>query len=366
MEGNTRVKLKLYLHVTSVLHKTSEYRTQAQFWVVVLACCLMLTPSALAQDSPPHLETSDDIKPLHIGWLPKDIPSVPEPPVPELVSPLCTTHSIPTKGLALPVAAPVSEAPHRFREPPPETKGYLSPPAVGPGAGNPDDPLANGSDETPAKGDRTGSADRFQWGQALRQSALFNSLQHILRFATEEGTRKEIKGPFFRDWFQSVRNLRGWRDGDPFLVNYIGHPIMGAASGYIQIQNDPRGRYLEFELTRKTYWKSRLKAMAWSAAYSTQFELGPISEASLGNVGRAPRPDGKSPMSYVDLVITPTVGTLWLMGEDALDKYIIQPFEKRVRNQFWRGIVRSFLNPGRSIANAMRFKGPWHRDRRPL
>jgi hypothetical protein len=182
----------------------------------------------------------------------------------------------------------------------------------------------------------------------------------------KDGTRKEIKGPFFRDWFQSVRNLRGWRDGDPFLVNYIGHPIMGAASGYIQIQNDPRGRYLEFEPTRKGYWKSRLKAMAWSAAYSTQFELGPISEASLGNVGRTPRPDGKSPMSYVDLIITPTVGTLWLMGEDALDKHLIQRFEKRVRNQFWRGIVRSFLNPGRSIANAMRFKGPWHRDRRPL
>ncbi len=358
MERNTRVKLKPYLYVTSVLHKTPEYRTQARFWVLVLICCLVLTPSALAQDSPPHSETSDDIKPLYIGWSPEDVPSVPEP-----VPPLCITHSIPPTRLGFPLS-------QKFSEPSPETKrGYLKPPAAkpkSPSEKTADETPATAPDEAPAKGDGRAPEDRFQWGEALRQSALFNSLQHILRFATEDGTRKEIKGPFFRDWFQSVRNLRGWRDGDPFLVNYIGHPIMGAASGYIQIQNDPRGRYLEFEPTRKTYWKSRLKAMAWSAAYSTQFELGPISEASLGNVGRAPRPDGKSPMAYVDLVITPTVGTLWLMGEDALDKYLIQRFENRVRNRFWRGMVRSFLNPGRSIANAMRFKGPWHRDRRPL
>ena len=360
MERNTCVKLKPYLYVTSVLHRTPEYRTQVRFWVLVLTCCLVLAPSVLAQDSPPHSETSDDIKPLHIGWSPKDIPSTPEP-----VASSYDAHSNPPTRLVFPVAS----FPQKSLEPSPETRGYLKPPASnpkGPSEGATDETPATDPDEAPAKGDGQAPEDRFQWGEALRQAALFNSLQHVLRFATEDGTRKEIKGPFFRDWFQSVRNLRGWRDGDPFLVNYIGHPIMGAASGYIQIQNDPRGRYLEFEPTRKGYWKSRLKAMAWSAAYSTQFELGPISEASLGNVGRAPRPDGKSPMSYVDLIITPTVGTLWLMGEDALDKHLIQRFEKRVRNQFWRGIVRSFLNPGRSIANAMRFKGPWHRDRRPL
>ncbi len=357
MEGNTEVKRKPYCYVTFVLHKILQHQTQTWCWGLVLAGCLVPTSSALAQDSPPHPETADDIRPLHIRWSSEDVPSVPEP-----VPPLCITHSIPPTRLGLPLS-------QKFSEPSTETREYLKPPVAkpkGPSEETADEASATAPDEAPAKGDGRAPEDRFQWGEALRQAALFNSLQHILRFATEDGTRKEIKGPFFRDWFQSVRNLRGWRDGDPFLVNYIGHPIMGAASGYIQIQNDPRGRYLEFEPTRKTYWKSRLKAMVWSAAYSTQFELGPISEASLGNVGREPRRDGKSPMAYVDLVITPTVGTLWLMGEDALDKYIIQPFERRVRNQFWRGIVRSFLNPGRSIANAMRFKGPWHRDRRPL
>jgi len=354
------VKLKLYRYVTFFLRKTLQHRTWARPWGLVLVLCLALAPSALAQDMPPRLGMSDDIKPLHIGWVPKDIPAVPEP-----AAPLYATHSNPPTRLVFPVA----NLPQKFSEPSPGARGYLKPLTANPKGSleeTADETSATASDEAAVNGDGRSLEDRFQWGEALRQAALFNSLQHILRFATEDGTRKEIKGPFFRDWLQSIRNLRGWRDGDPFLVNYIGHPIMGAASGYIQIQNDPRGCYLEFAPTRKTYWKSRLKAMVWSAAYSTQFELGPISEASLGNVGRAPRPDGKSPMAYVDLVVTPTIGTLWLMGEDALDKYIIQLFERHVRNQFWRGMVRSFLNPGRSVANAMRFKGPWHRDRRPL
>lgn len=307
-----------------------------------------------AQGTLPEPAAPNDIKPLHIRWSPSDTSSSPSEDTPP-DSLLNRSFIQPARLVIRPADA--SAWGERAWLPP---SNRVNPAPV---AGS--DAKATDDQEASSQGDSSPS-QRFQWGEALRQSALFNSLQHALRFATEDGTRKEIKGPFFRDWFQSVRNLRGWRDGDPFLVNYIGHPIMGAASGYIQIQNDPRGRYLEFEPTKKAYWKSRMKAMAWSAAYSTQFELGPISEASLGNVGRTPRPDGKSPMSYVDLVITPTVGTLWLIGEDALDKHLIQRFENRVRNRFWRGMVRSFLNPGRSIANAMRFKGPWYRDRRPL
>lgn len=350
------MKTKSYLDITSVLHPFFHQLAGGCPWALVLGgFVLTLTLQATAQDG--QWTALNDIKPLHLDRLPD---------APVSANPAALPSPTATPGLSPRRVFPVTDLPDTFWKPASETKGYLKPPTDAPKAKEADEPQTEGVDTSPAKGDELAPSERFQWGEALRQAALFNSLQHILRFATEDGTRKEIKGPFFRDWFQSVRNLRGWRDGDPFLVNYIGHPIMGAASGYIQIQNDPRGCYLEFEPNRKAYWKSRLKAMAWSAAYSTQFELGPISEASLGNVGRAPRPDGKSPMSYVDLVITPTVGTLWLMGEDALDKHFVQRFEGRVRNRFWRGMVRSFFNPGRSVANAMRFKWPWHRDRRPL
>ena len=71
-------------------------------------------------------------------------------------------------------------------------------------------------------------------------------------------------------------------------------------------------------------------------------------------------------MGYVDLVVTPTIGTAWLVGEDAVDRYLIRKIEAKTRNQVVRAIVRTFLNPSRSFANLMRFKPTWYRDNRSL
>ena len=62
--------------------------------------------------------------------------------------------------------------------------------------------------------------------------------------------------------------------------------------------------------------------MGFSVLYSTQFELGPLSEASIGNVQMYPRAAG-----IVDLVITPTYGTGWLVAEDGLDRYMVRRIE---------------------------------------
>lgn len=215
----------------------------------------------------------------------------------------------------------------------------------------------------------TESIQGFRWGPALAQSMLFLGIQHGLRLTGDAGpvftiganrTRRELKGPFFQDWFDSLKTLKGWDDGSHFRTNYIFHPMQGAASGRIQIHNDPSGNLLEFENT-SAYWKSRLKAMGWATLYSTQFELGPLSEASLGNVGTAP---GHRSLSYVDLVITPTLGTGFLIGEDLLDLYVIKPYEKKSTSPGWVGLVRLLLNPMRGFANLLRFKKPWHRDTR--
>ncbi|MFN0119568.1 MAG: hypothetical protein ACKV2V_03595 [Blastocatellia bacterium] len=203
----------------------------------------------------------------------------------------------------------------------------------------------------------------FQWRPAMRQSFLFLGIQHAFRFATEPGTREELKGPFFRDYFRSVRNVRGWRDGDPFIVNYIGHSMQGAVTGYIQIHNDPYGIRQGIGKNRG-YWKSRYRALVWSAVYSTLFEIGPISEASLGNVGRLPSKTSPHPAAWVDLIITPTLGTGWLIGEDALDRWIVRPLERRVNKYPFTMILRGVLAPGRSFTNALRGKWPWYRDDR--
>ncbi|MBX3276566.1 MAG: hypothetical protein KF868_01060 [Acidobacteria bacterium] len=205
----------------------------------------------------------------------------------------------------------------------------------------------------------------FAWSAALQQSFLFNSFLQVWRVTMEAETRAELGGPFFKDYFRSVKGLRGWDDGDNFLTNYIGHPMQGAVSGRIQIHNDPRGVGQDFGL-RREYLNSRLKALGWSALFSINFELGPLSEASIGNVGMKPREKSQTPMAFVDLVVTPTVGTAWLIAEDAIDRFLVRHLESRISNVVLRATVRGLLNPTRSMANLMRFKYPWHRDNRSL
>jgi hypothetical protein len=155
-----------------------------------------------------------------------------------------------------------------------------------------------------------------------------------------------------------VANLHGWADGDPFYVNYVGHPLHGAIAGFIWVQNDRRFLHAEFGKSR-AYWKSRLRAMTFAWAYSTQFEIGPVSEATVGNV------QAKYPQQgFVDHVITPTLGLAWMIGEDALDRRVIRWVETRTTNRYVRLLIRGGLNPARSMANIMRGAPPWHRDTR--
>ncbi|HUS18741.1 MAG TPA: hypothetical protein VMZ25_03750 [Terriglobales bacterium] len=209
----------------------------------------------------------------------------------------------------------------------------------------------------------------FQWGAALRQSGKLLIFQQGMMLATDKWARYSLTHfRFFPQYFSSVRGgLHQWDDGDPFLDNYIGHPLQGAVTGFIQVQNDPRGRALSFG-NNKTYWKSRLKAMAWTAAYSTQFEIGPISESSIEKLGsfqyqncnQCPLVPGAG---WVDIVVTPTMGTAWLVTEDVLDRYVVQRIERKLGRGKWSNLFRSVLNPSRVAANALRMKAPWYRDR---
>lgn len=200
---------------------------------------------------------------------------------------------------------------------------------------------------------------KVQWRPLLEQSLYFLGIQHAFRIATEPGTRDGARGSYFKGYARSVANLHGWGDGDPFYVNYIGHPIQGGVTNWIWVQNDPRYAAVQFGKSRD-YWRSRLRATAFSWAYSTQFELGPLSEASIGQIqARYPQ------QGFVDHIVTPALGLGWMLAEDALDKYVVKPFEARFRNNWARLLVRGGLNPTRSAANALRGEAPWRRDSRP-
>jgi len=199
------------------------------------------------------------------------------------------------------------------------------------------------------------------WSKILAQSGMFLAMQSSVRVIYEEETRRDMSGPFWADYFESVRGLHGWDDGDPFAVNYLGHPWMGAVAGRIFVNNDPKGKEFSFS-NSKPYWKSRLKALGWSAVYSTTFELSPMGEAALGNIGGEPWPDG---MTYGDLVITPVVGTGILITEDLADRYVISWLEKRADWVPLMAATRTILNPARTMSNLFAFRWPWHRDSRP-
>jgi len=198
----------------------------------------------------------------------------------------------------------------------------------------------------------------FRWVASIAQAATFTAVMHAHRFAIERGTRDAVRGPFLKDYFDSVAATRGWDDADGFHVSYVGHPMEGAVFAFIQIQNDPAYRELRFNEGRN-YWISRLRATAFSAVWSTLWTLGPVSEASLGNAQLYASP------GLIDVVVTPSLGIGWAIGEDAIDRYLIERLEQRTANRLLLMLVRGIGNPTRTFANLMGFRRPWQRDTRP-
>lgn len=257
------------------------------------------------------------------------------------------------------------EPPRRF-EPPVDEKGEWlltrKPVEKAPEiTGQPAEPAAMPYDDNDAAAFRR---PQFHWRPAIQQSLIMLAVQHSFRMVQKK-TTDQLGGNFFKDYFGSVKALQGWRDGDNAFTNYFAHPLQGATTGRIYINNSDRAKKLDFSLSRE-YWRSRMKALIWSAAWSTQFELGPISEASIGNVGKTWK-DGHCTMAYVDLVVTPVVGTAVLIGEDAIDKYLLKNWiERGSNNKVKIRILRTFLTPSLSASNLLRGKAPWKRDNRDI
>lgn len=183
--------------------------------------------------------------------------------------------------------------------------------------------------------------------------------EHATRIAFQEKTRRELDGPFWRDYGRSLRIPRQWEDSDAWWVNYIGHPIHGAAAGYIWIDHEP-GAPADIGLSR-SYWGSRGRAAAWAGVYSLQFEFGPLSEAAIGNVGMRSETTG-----WVDHVVTPAGAFGLVVAEDALDRFFVKWVEERTPNRVWRAALRLIFNPGRTLSNTATGRLPWHRDGRPI
>jgi len=185
-------------------------------------------------------------------------------------------------------------------------------------------------------------------------------LEHAGRVVFQEKTRRELGGPFFSDYAHSIRMPHTWNDGDRWPINYIGHPIHGAAAGFIWLEHDSRAAPPSDGFNRD-YWTSRGRASLWAAFYSLQFEVGPMSEASIGNVGMDPRTTG-----WVDYVVTPLGALGIIVTEDAIDRYVIHRLETSTDKRPLQILFRLLLNPSRSLSNIALGRSPWARQDRRL
>jgi hypothetical protein len=218
-------------------------------------------------------------------------------------------------------------------------------------------------------GQLRGKLCRVSWPRVLGSSLIVLAAQHGGNIWMDRDTRFELThGSFWGKYVYCVEHYRWWRwkDDDPFGVDYIGHPMMGALTNSIYEQNDPKQRALSFENTHR-YWIGRLRATAYSAVYSAQWKVGPASEASIGNTGISyyvRRRDGvyTNETGMQDFFITPIGGLAWNVGEDVIDRYIFS----HVRHAHPRNrpllFVASLMTPGRSAANVARFRAPYYRD----
>lgn len=212
---------------------------------------------------------------------------------------------------------------------------------------------------------------RPHWRQLIITSSIFNAFQNAGNLYTGYWYRYETTtGAWFQRWFNSDLGWKWgqWNDGNPFLDDYVGHPMMGAITGFMWIQNDPKGMAVDFGNNRE-YWHSRLVSMVYSAAYSFEWKFGPFGEAGVGHNG-----DHATDVVHgvvqndtgdVELITTPVGGFGWTIAEDILDKYVVQRIEEKPRGPFPL-LLMSFLTPARATANIFRFRPPWYRDGRQV
>lgn len=209
---------------------------------------------------------------------------------------------------------------------------------------------------------------RVHWRQLLIESAIYITFQNAGNLYTGYWYRYETTHGNW--WDRYIDSAAGWRwdrwaDNNPFLDDYVGHPIMGGITDGLWIQNDPKGMTL-VQSNTWPYWRRNLRALAFTTAYSFEWKLGPIGEASIGHNGDHYYVDGgvlTNETGWVELVTTPIGGQLWTLAEDRLDLSVIPHLENFSRNPFML-LLYQFLNPARATANILRFRPPWYRDTR--
>jgi Lipid A 3-O-deacylase (PagL) len=209
---------------------------------------------------------------------------------------------------------------------------------------------------------------RVHWRPLIFTSVAFTVFLDAGNLYTGYWYRYETThGKWFQRWIDSDAGWAWdqWNDGNPALDDYVGHPMMGSITNYMWIQNDPKGATVQ--IGEPGYWKSRMRAMAFTTAYHFLWKFGPFGEAAIGHIGdhatHSVHGQPRNDTGDVELITTPLGGLLWTIGEDALDKHLVKKLEDKPRRPVTLLLI-SFLTPSRATANIFRFRPPWYRDGR--
>jgi Lipid A 3-O-deacylase (PagL) len=211
---------------------------------------------------------------------------------------------------------------------------------------------------------------RIHWHQLMIEASLYDAFQNAGNLYTGYWYRWETDhGKWLERYYDSVLGWRWdrWKDDNPALDDYIGHPMMGSITNYMWIQNDPKGMTVE-QANDWVYWRSRLRALGFSTAFSMMWKFSPFGEAGIGHNGdHYFRDHGAltNETGWVELVTTPAGGFAWTLGEDAIDKHLVRKLEQTPRRPVTL-LFLSFLTPSRATANVFRFRPPWYRDGYPV
>jgi hypothetical protein len=219
-------------------------------------------------------------------------------------------------------------------------------------------------------------ADAIHWKSLIREWWLYIALEHTERILKEPKTRRQLGGPFFRDWFDTVSVYRfdNWNDGGKLITSYLGHPAQGAIVQAIFWQNNDHVRFAEQDFHSAAYRRALIQAFAFAAVDAVLWKMGPLSESSIGNVGlpvqwwdrdcKALHIRCVARTGVSDMVMNEVGGTAMTIGFQWLDKHVQKQIEEHVQNRALISFTRILTNPTQSVANLVRFRKPWFRDNR--
>jgi hypothetical protein len=137
---------------------------------------------------------------------------------------------------------------------------------------------------------------------------------HWLRLRQPKFHQPLYHSPYFKGYLDALTGYYSlplrWDDGDDFITNDIGHPIMGALFAHTFTDYDRRCTDVVFGEGR--YWSCMKRAAIYATLASANWEWNPVmSESALGHIGKFRTCEGgkcRGEGGWTDLVVTPLGG----------------------------------------------------------